>query len=91
MTQFETELIRAIEHGCPECNYKGPLTVYSLYSASSLVDKGIGWGPDWSYPEFIEPFTPEQIRDVICPRCDVTLWDDTNGWIPELQEIVKGE
>lgn len=28
---------------------------------------------------------------IICPRCASILWAAETGWIPELQEIVKGE
>jgi len=89
MTLFEQELIRAIEHGCPECGYA---------SSFSRSFHGIMWDKllvrnngikcvDQNYQGRVKG-APERIY---CPRCSKQVWDSDNGWISELQEVVKGE
>lgn len=89
---FETELIRAIEHGCPECGDDIDLRLYCLkevgYSASlSQNGKGLVL---WNETTIDESHETSNLC-VECPKCEAELWTARGGWIPELQEIVKGE
>jgi hypothetical protein len=61
MTTFEQELDRAIEHGCPKC--------------------------DW-YSHYFDVYDGEKVD---CAYCLNTLWTVADGWIPELQGIIRGE
>ena len=92
MNQFEQELIRAIEHGCPECGEKSVALKcqeerwYSItvgHKQSKYLDY---------YPEGDFAIDSQDIA-ILCGDydCYTQLWSEVEGWIPELQEIVKGE
>ena len=87
MWQFEQELIRAIEHGCPLC---GPETGMAL-DANRRVTYWLGLkGGKVDYNEHeMQDYHDGSV--VYCQSCGGSLWTAENGWIPELQEIVKGE
>ena len=92
MNQFETELIRVIEHGCPYCGYE----FFTLYRwqkqrVSAAVyhysDDDIYLDLDWD-EDVIGDTKPDEVE---CKQCGDSLWTSDGGWIPELAEIVKGE
>jgi len=74
---FEQELVKAIEHGCPDCNRKPMfltqiVTIAKNYPEGTLtLHRGQFWG--------------------VQSLCGKVLYDIQDGWIPELAEIVKGE
>lgn len=77
MTQFETELIRAIEHGCPRCGrYLSKIT-----ENITIARK---------YPNKELVLHRGAYKYLTCTNGH-PLWSNITGWIPELQEIVKGE
>ena len=87
MTTFETELVRAIEHGCPECG-SDDLMVTSNEVAEYRVSPC--WhGIDWKLYETVRS-TDIGVHCYDCGK-DKLLWTIDRGWIPELAEIVKGE
>ena len=87
MNQFEQELIRAIEHGCPECKADTfnviceEVVGYLTRILESPTE--IEWYDQTDYESY------EQI--VRCDECGWQLWSKEDGWIPELAKIVKGE
>ena len=93
MTAFETELIRAIEHGCPECT--GDVMIARMLDASWYdVYVQAGGEPqierDWHGTDVPDEHRYIEVR-CDCRGCKITLWTAETGWVPELQEIVKGE
>ena len=85
MNPFETELVRAIEHGCPFCGGEW-LELYCI------EERGYTLGTDGSSVTYDEhgAFQSSINKELLC-RCSATLWTAEHGWIPELQEIVRGE
>lgn len=78
MTTFEQELIRAIENGCPECNRK-PVYLTQIVTIAK------------NYPEGTLGLHRGRFCEVQS-LCGKILYDYMgNGWIPELEEVVKGE
>lgn len=100
MTQFETELIRAIEHGCPFCGGDN-IWLQQLWLMEKEVVVGIKSDSRNRYINYGRYDEWEEVDDhnnyVFCGDCKdakrdrAILWDDEGGWIPELQEVVKGE
>lgn len=85
MTDFEQELIRAIEHGCPECGGRS-VTVKYTQDVSSHVEVWDGlleWEQE-TESNFVD-------RKVKCWECSETFWTAETGWIPELQEVIKND
>lgn len=89
---FERELVKAIEHGCPECgHYNLVATCTEEHSYDLLTDTDDGTNYVVDYDEDDDLAGPRTITRVWCWDCDTVLWTAETGWIPELQEIVKGE
>ena len=89
MTEFEQELVRAIEHGCPECGYEFfTLFQWQVQRMSVGLYGNQPW-PDYDWDEDVPDRTkPDELE---CKHCKKSLWTSNDGWIPELAEIVKGE
>lgn len=88
MTQFEQELIRVIEYGCPFCGEDR----FLFYSTEHPCYRP--WNQDgWLYLEFVDNSEDALHIELVCVGCEgfVRLWTAEGGWIPELKEIVKGE
>lgn len=86
MTDFEKQLIKAIEHGCPGCGSQlfSVKWMQETFGRVEVTKGELAWS---------EPDTTEMVddRETTCAKCGEELWTAENGWIPELQEIVKGE
>lgn len=99
MTNFEKQLIKAMQHGCPLCRKShgrswGWLEVIKKLTVVCVPIMIAGHGLRW------EDFGEEILLESECVRveCSVQhrngkgiLWTAEAGWIPELQEIVRGE
>ena len=85
MNAFERELVKAIEHGCPECRHSGVKTHVEITEERTVSLRGSR--------TFISNNTTitKRTTDIECSLCMAMLWDSESGWIPELAEIVKGE
>lgn len=86
--QFERELIKAIEHGCPKCGNHD----FDLFTWEEYRYHVEAYGNDQLYYEadgLVEG--QSQDKEVMCPECYLELWSEQDGWIPELADIVKGE
>ena len=82
MNTFEQQLVRAIEHGCPECG-------------THLARLTVNVAPARTYPSKELKLHYGTYKEVVCSQ-GYTLWNPTlvsgaTGWTPELQEVVKGE
>jgi len=80
VTEFEQELARAMQHGCPFChrhmfNISQNIAVSKSYPSGKL---GIHHGR----------YTNVRCGDELCGQL---LWGYTWGWIPSLAKVVKGE
>lgn len=82
MTEFEEQLTKAIEHGCPFCNGE-------WFDLWCIEERGysVGAYKDITYDEH-DGFQSSVNSKLIC-RCGEELWTSNHGWIPELQEAVK--
>ena len=89
MTTFERELVRAIEHGCPECG-SNELTWYQLQEERCYLSVRPDGELDTGFPEATEANAPKVI-EVECQDCYATLWRTGDGWIPELKEVVESD
>ena len=85
MNQFEVELIRAVEHGCPFCSCKSLRASGQRGFYASLA------APHGTVLHYDEAQDLPVYSIIACKNCLTHLWTSSDGWIPELAEIVKGE
>jgi len=89
VTEFEQELLRAVEHGCPNCEDGEFLTLWCMEERGYYL----ALGKDCSYLQYDEYDSFASSRDVQlwCSQCDSELWSEERGWIPELASVVKAD
>ena len=88
MTTFEQELIRAIEHGCPECGDVEWIRVEYLQQCFDVAKPSYhGDELEW---DFSHMGNKRKELKVTC-RYWHTLWTAEDGWIPELKEVVESD
>lgn len=93
MTDFEAQLIRVIENGCPFCGSDNIWLQQLWLMEKEVVVKRDTEGQyiDYAYYDEWED-VDEHNNSVFCKECGKRiLWRDEKGWIPELAEIVKGD
>lgn len=87
MTTFEEQLVNAIKHGCPECGETRGFreSRFRREYCDSLLDTQ-------GQLRRINRTTGGDLHNVVyCNTCGKELYNKQQGWIPELQPIVKKE
>ena len=99
MTEFEKELIRAIQHGCPECGYEDLVAKakeamwYDVFIQDDQLEREWrDWIATWDEDGKLMPAKVEYLA-ITCdnPDCYTVLWTAEDGWIPELKEVVESD
>lgn len=94
MTDFEKQLIKAMEYGCPRCT--GDYMIAKMLDAAwydIYTQEGDEPHIECDWHGYEGPEGQGQYVEVRCDcdGCSTVLWTAEAGWIPELQEVVKGE